>query len=510
MTTVTDSSRGAPLWTSRADPIEQPTPWLWLAIMTALAVVLRAIGLNGGLWWDEINTLVASVRVPLRQIVTVFPDNNQHTLYSVLAHLSIQTFGDHIWALRLPAMVLGSATVPALYFFAREFVGRTEALLATLLLAVAYHHVWFSQNARGYTALAFLTIASSWLLLRGLRREKASDFVLYAIVAALGVYAHLTMVFLVVSHAILCAIPLGLPGPGAERWRRWRLPAMGFALAAVFTLLLYSPMLLDVQRFFVKKPSPAEVATPKWAVGAMLRGLQIGVGSLVGVLVAAAMLLTGLVSYFKQSRFLAGLFVLPGVITVAAAIALHRPIFPRFLFFLVGFAILIIVRGGLEVGRILGRQLSTVAVTSRIATRLGVPPLGFAMVLLMAALSVAALPLNYRYPKQDYEGAMHFVEAQDAPGEPIVTVGAADYPYREYFHRPWQAIGSLAQLDSLRASGRRIWVLYTLKRYVERETPDIMNALRTECVVKGVFRGTVGDGEVTVCEMEPIPRASRG
>jgi hypothetical protein len=507
MTTVTDSS-GAPLWTSRADPINQPTPWLLLAILTTLAVLLRAIGLNGGLWWDEINTLVASVRVPLRQIVTVFPDNNQHTLYSVLAHLSIQTFGDNIWALRLPAMVLGSATVPALYFFAREFAGRTEALLTSLLLAVAYHHVWFSQNARGYTALAFLTITSSWLLLRGLRREKASDFVWYAIIAALGVYAHLTMVFLVVSHAILCAIPLGLPGPGTERWRRWRLPAMGFALAAVFTLLLYSPMLLDVQKFFVKKPSATEVATPKWALGAMLRGLQIGVGSLVGVLVAAAMFLTGLYSYFRQSRFLAGLFVRPGVITVTVAIALHRPIFPRFLFFLIGFAILIIVRGALEIGGMLGRRVASGQQTNGMATWLGLPPLGIAMVLLMAALSAAALPVNYRYPKQDYEGAMDFVEAQHAPGEPIVTAGAADYPYREYFHRPWQAIGSLAQLQSLRAGGRRVWVLYTLKRYVERETPDIMNALRTECVVKGVFRGTVGDGEVTVCEMEPIPRAS--
>ncbi len=54
-----------------------------------LAAVLRAIGLDGGLWLDEILTLIESVRRPVAQIVTTFPSNNQHTLYSVLAHASI-------------------------------------------------------------------------------------------------------------------------------------------------------------------------------------------------------------------------------------------------------------------------------------------------------------------------------------------------------------------------------------------------------------------------------------
>ena len=151
----------------------------------ALAAVLRAIGLDGGLWLDEILTLIDSVRRPVAQIVTTFPSNNQHTLYSVLAHASIALFGDEAWSLRLPAALFGVATIPALYFLAREFVGRTEALLGCLLLAVSYHHVWFSQNARGYTMLAFLTVVSTALLLRGLRSGRAGYYVAYGITAAL-------------------------------------------------------------------------------------------------------------------------------------------------------------------------------------------------------------------------------------------------------------------------------------------------------------------------------------
>ncbi len=484
---------GVVLWTALGEPEDSRAHWAWLALLTALAAVLRAIGLDSGLWYDEIRTLLDSVRSPLYQILTVFPGNNQHPLFSVLAHFSVQAFGEHAWSLRLPSLILGAATVPALYFFAREFVGRTEALLASLLLTVAYHHVWFSQNARGYAALALFTVLSSWLLLRGLRSGHASDFVWYALTAALGVYTHLTMVFVVVSHALMCVMPLGLPGLDQEKLRRWRLPAMGFVLAAVFTLVLYGPILMDVQQFFVKRPSPMEVATPKWAAMEFVRGLQIGMGTLFGVAVGGALFLAGLWSYFKQSRFVLGMFLLPGVVTVAAAVGLRRPIFPRFLFFLAGFALLIVVRGALEIGRIISRKGAGQVTTA-----------GIVLVTVMAILSAAALTIDYKYPKQDFEGAMRFVEAQKAADEPVLTAGLASYPYREYYRKPWEGVTSLEQLQKIRAQGKRVWVLYTLEGYIDVRTPDLMDALRKDCAVQGVFRGTVGNADVKVCAAPPI------
>src|SRR5580700_10778271 len=95
-----------------------PVPWGWLAVLTILAAVLRTISLNRGLWLDEITFLVVTVRQPLARIITVFPGDTQHPLYSVLARLSILTFGEHVWSLRLPAVVFGVASVPALYFLA--------------------------------------------------------------------------------------------------------------------------------------------------------------------------------------------------------------------------------------------------------------------------------------------------------------------------------------------------------------------------------------------------------
>ena len=128
-----------------------------------------------------------------------------------------------------------------------------------------------------------------------------------------------------------------------------------------------------------------------------------------------------------------------------------------------------------------------------------------ALVAVMAAFSAAALPYDYRFPKQDFEGAMHFVESHAGQGDPVVTVGAATIPYREYFHQTWQGISSTGQLQTVQAQGRPVWVLYTMSGYIQSVTPDIMNALRSECAVAGVFRGTLADGDVTVCTMPPAP-----
>jgi uncharacterized membrane protein len=467
-----------------------------LVALTAVAVTLRAIGIDGGLWLDEILTLVQSVRHPLREIATTFPGNNQHTLYSLLAHVSLRAFGEAPWSLRLPALAFGAATPVALYLFAREFTGRVEALLGALVIAVSYHHVWFSQNARGYSTLAFFALLSSWLLLRALRRGGAGDFAAYAIACALGAYTHLTMVLLVLGQAVACVPRLGWPRDRAAL-PRWRLPLVGFALAAALTLALYAPMLLEVQRFFLHRTMPAEVATPEWAVKALLAGLRLGLGTALGALAGATLLIVGLWSYFRQSRFLAALFVLPGLFTVATVLALRQPIFPRFLFFLSGFGVLVVVRGAMEIGAWLSRR--------RLADGAAAPvtAAGVLLVVAMAAAAAASLPFDYRYPKQDFEGAMRFVDARRGAGEAVATAGGAIYPFREYYKRNWPGIRSTSALKDIRARGERVWMIYTLAEYIEADAPDLMRTLREECSLEQVFRGTVAGGDVTVCTLAP-------
>ena len=62
------------------------------------------------------------------------------------------------------AVLFGIATVPALYWLARPIMKGWQALAVAFLTAVSYHHVWFSQNARGYSAyLLFCVLATGAL-----------------------------------------------------------------------------------------------------------------------------------------------------------------------------------------------------------------------------------------------------------------------------------------------------------------------------------------------------------
>lgn len=160
-------------------------PWGWLALLTLLAATMRAVGLDQQLWYDEMLLAVRWMPLGLGEIATTYTSQNQHMLYSLLARIAVGLFGEHNWALRLPAVLFGVAAVPALFFCARMMAtggthegrleagatkgARREALLASALLAVSYHHVWFSQNARGYTGLALWTLVTTYFFLRGWR-----------------------------------------------------------------------------------------------------------------------------------------------------------------------------------------------------------------------------------------------------------------------------------------------------------------------------------------------------
>jgi hypothetical protein len=432
-------------WKIDAEPMTKRRLAVLVAGATVLGALLRLPGLDTGLWFDEIVTLVESVRPPLLAVVTAFPGSNNHPLYSVLAHLSITAFGEHAWTLRLPALIFGVAAIPALYVFGQLVTSRLEAAFAALLLAVSYHGVWFSQNARGYTALLFFTLLATGILWQG-----GTD----------------------------------------ERRRQWRALLTAAVVSAAVAGALYAPTLGQVMEFF-SRPSPpaAEVATPKWAVLEAVRGLQIGFG-LIGVLCALVLAMVGGFSYLRRSPLVAFLFVLAGPITVAATVLLGSPLRPRFFFSLAGFGVLILIRGAMETGRAVQRALG--------GTTWPAEALGTALVGVLTVASLYSLRDNYRLPKQDFEGAARYIDAHRGPSDPVATAGLARFPYEQYYDRPWTPVEHAADLEPLRRSGSRVWAVYSFTVYMD---PALVALLERDCPVQQVFEGTLGDGAVYVCAM---------
>jgi mannosyltransferase len=475
--------------------------WRAVAGLAALALVARVIGLDGGLWIDEIYALVRSFRQPFAVIVTEYWGDNHHPFYAVLAHGSLLLFGEHPWTVRLPAMLFGVASVPALYALARELVPRREALLASALLAVSYHHVWFSQNARGYAVLAFCTLLCTWALLRGLAGDALRPWIIYGVSAGLGAYTHLTMVFVVVGHALAALLEVALPDRTTGRRARVSHVLVGFTLSAAIALACYAPMLRGVVDFFVNRPSGlVGVSTPSWALGEAIRQLVAGLGAgvaLVGAVAVAAggaMLLAGFAGLARRRRAFATAAALPVLVTLAGALLARGTMYPRFFFFAIGIGVLVVVHGAFALAQWwLARGGGGTSRAERVAT---------GVVLALVVLSALSLARNYRYPKQDFEGAMRYVLANRAPGDAVVSTGIPNDPYRTLWGQPWPNVRTRAELDAARAGSPRTWVLYTFPRYLERGAPELAALLARDCHAARTFRGTVGGGDIFVCTLE--------
>jgi 4-amino-4-deoxy-L-arabinose transferase-like glycosyltransferase len=173
--------------------------WLVLGAVTLLAVACRVAGLGDRLSADEgYSWLVASAPG-----VDAFFDrlaayeNSPPLLYALLAPLPLDS--DEAW-LRVPPLVAGVLTVPALWAAVRALLGERAAGLAALGLAVAPYHVSFSNYSRGFTLAALGVTLCLWAaacLAAGGRRRW---WWLWAGGVALAVYSQ--------YNAVLFVLPL--------------------------------------------------------------------------------------------------------------------------------------------------------------------------------------------------------------------------------------------------------------------------------------------------------------
>ena len=412
-------------------------------LLVAVAAWLRLYGLGAGMWTDEVSTLVHYVRPSLGEIVTTYDSQNHHVFFSLLAHLSTTLFGESVWSLRLPAALFGIATVWALILLAREVSSDREATLTGLVLTFSYQHIWFSQSARGYSGVLFFGLLSSVLFLRGLRGGRATDWVGYWIAVALGTYTHLTMVFVVCAQLMFYA---------ADGWRRsrrnWHLGdalhpfLLGFVPAGILTLLLYAPVL--PQMMGGARSDVSDVATwrsASWMMREIVNGLGLDPSLYGAMMVAGVVVSAGLWSYSRQNPVIVWLLLGSVVVGGGLTVMLNHHLWPRFFFFAAGFGVLVVVRGLTEVGRVVG-QLCRLPAKGQawVATGLTVT---------MVVVLGRSLPYVYR-PKQDFLGAMQYIQKGLEPGDAVVTTGVAASPYALYYEPEWRSVDTLAELTSTR------------------------------------------------------------
>jgi hypothetical protein len=462
-----------------------------LSTILLLAFFMRLYSLNSGLWLDEIITFVRYARLSFGEIITTFDSENQHFLYSVLSHMSFLTFGENAWALRLPAVLFGVASILALFLLGRTVASTQEALLAAALMAFSYHHVWFSQNARGYTGLLFWTLLSSWLFVRGLEENRPNIWILYAWATAFGIYTHMTMVFVTVGQFLIYLILL-ISRRNDDWTGRWNGILLGYPLAATLSFLLHSFVIPQILVTIGGTEQSVVDAwkNPIWTLMEISRGLEVSFAG--GVIASGAFILfgTGLWGYFREKPIMVGLMLLPSIIGASIVLAIGHHLWPRFFFFAMGFGTLIVIRGIMILSEFAIKFLRKPSQQNK---KLGI-------VVSLGLILVSSLSIPFAYgPKQDYGGALTYVETNRRPGDAVVTVNLTTLTYQEYYQTGWQSISSLEDLDNIRSQSGRTWLLYTFPPVLEAMHPDIMENIKSDFVLVEKFEGTVRGGTVFIC-----------
>jgi uncharacterized membrane protein len=171
-------------------------PWLTITLITALALAIRLAWLGSkSLWVDEADSVYfASHSFP--DIFSRLCDPHPPGYYALLR--VFLAWGQSEFWVRLPSAIAGTLTVPLLVALGRELdavfahnvrsLGHHTAVLASLLLAVAPLHVWYSQEARMYALVTLLGLCAVYLALRFALRRRVGDALAYVLAAIAALY----------------------------------------------------------------------------------------------------------------------------------------------------------------------------------------------------------------------------------------------------------------------------------------------------------------------------------
>ena len=485
--------------------------YLWLAAILALAAIARLWGLDAPMWHDEIQTVVTHLDLAWAEMVRDY-SMNHHYLHNILAKASMELFGREPWAIRLPALLFGLGVVAATWALAREVAGSTVAHVTALLLALSYHEIWFSQNARGYTGLALFSTLGMLYFLRGLREPRAGTWIAYGLCLAAAVFTHLTGAFFFMAQGLVW---LGLVAWRAARGRLdpalVKLPLLGFLVGGFLSALVYAPLLPSLISTVggVSETSAADVMqeyqNPLWTA---MEAIRTGVGqagaltAITGLAVLTLSLLGAAALWRREPLF--GVVTFGHILlTTALLMAVGMRIWPRFFFVDIGLLMLLIVLGVRFCCDLIGRLAGSAPLAR------GVFVLG---VVGMAGISALMAKRNYDLPKQGLDGAYNFVTANQRPGERVVTVGYAGENFRDWYRVDWPILYTNADYQAAMAGPGAVTVIVGFPERTFRDVPqlaldadvagggDICARGRAAPVLKTLscFGGTLGDGNVIV------------
>jgi 4-amino-4-deoxy-L-arabinose transferase-like glycosyltransferase len=174
-------------------------PWryekaaIWVILLVALFLRLYQITtLPGGISGDELFNAIDAARVGREHWPLFFEGNNgREALFLYLMAASMQLLGQTIFAIRLPAVILGTLTVWLAWRIGRTQFNWRVGLLAAALIAVSLWPVMESRWALRAVSLTCGSALTLHLLDLGFRQQKWRYWLLGGLALGLTMYTYI-------------------------------------------------------------------------------------------------------------------------------------------------------------------------------------------------------------------------------------------------------------------------------------------------------------------------------
>ena len=205
-------------------------PRFILLLIILVGIVLRIPNLNESLWYDELFS--THVHLPNLKALAALGIFDVHPpFYSALMFVWTALFGDSEISVRTLPMIFGISSIALIYVLTVRFADQKTALLAAFLISVSPVSIWYSQEARSYSALIF------FILLVVIARLKLKDepksslwFFIYTIAVFAGVFTYFFFIFYIFLISIILLLE--------NHAKKWRILAVNIAAAFFLSILI--------------------------------------------------------------------------------------------------------------------------------------------------------------------------------------------------------------------------------------------------------------------------------
>ena len=175
---------------------------LAVGAITLLAAVLRLYRLgHQGFWFDEGNTALLVHFSPGKMLGLIPQTESTPPLYYTVAWAWARLFGYGETGLRSLSAVCGVLVVPVAYGAGARLISRRAGLIAAALTACSPLLIWYSQEARSYEMLVFLSSVSLLAFAYALADPRPRIVGTWVLASALALATHYYAVLAVVPEA---------------------------------------------------------------------------------------------------------------------------------------------------------------------------------------------------------------------------------------------------------------------------------------------------------------------